>query len=150
MHHHTPMSPAARALAVAQRCAAEDVFTLVTDRLQSEPSVAFALSCGDEVAWSPELDIAVRMLSIARYGRPIDDGQLIWGLSERGSTHASVESGRRAVKECLAALNTSRQPFELLAHVHGDESLFCSQTSGQSPLEQLADALADEVRLVIR
>lgn len=141
------LSRAERALLLAQRCAAESVFSEVTSRLRSEPCVAFALVCGDSVDWSPETDIAVRMLSIAAYGRLVDHGHLIWGLKPSHVTAAAVESGLEAVTECVSMLKELHQPFEFLAHVEGQTSIKVNYRCDDenSPLSQLADALANEV-----
>lgn len=59
---------------------ARNNFLEVTSQIRREACVALALSCGPSVDWSPEVDIAVRLLSIARYRRPVDHGHLIWGM----------------------------------------------------------------------
>lgn len=101
MRYSKELNHAARALQVAQRCVAESVFSEVTNRLRNEPCVAFALTCDGFVDWSPEVDIAVRMLSIARYGRPVDHGHLIRGLEPHWVTSAAIESGLKAVAACI-------------------------------------------------
>lgn len=141
------LTRAQRALRTAQLCVAESVFQQVTDRLRSEPCVAFALVCGHSADWSPEVDIAVRLLSIARHGRPVDQGHLIWGLAPHQVRQPAVESGRKAVAACVSLLRDSGQPFEFLAHVEGNFSIeiHCEYRDAGSRFQQLADAIADEV-----
>ena len=67
-----------RTLSTAQHIVAEDDFWMVANCLRQHACVVFALSCVYSVDWSPEVDIAVRLLSIARYGHPVDQGELIW------------------------------------------------------------------------
>lgn len=140
-------SRAERALLIAQRCTAEIVFSEVTNRLRREPCVAFAFACDDLVDWSPETDIAVRMLSIVTYGRPVDHGRLIWGLERTDVTAAAVDLGLKAVTECMSILKEFHQPFEFLAHVEGQTSITVSYRGHDenAPLSRLADALANEV-----
>jgi hypothetical protein len=117
------LARAAQALRVAQRRCAEIVFSEVTSRLRREPCVAFAFACDDLVDWSPETDVAVRMLSIVKHGSSIDHGHLIWDLERTHVTQAAVESGLRAVAACVSRLKELRQPFEFLAHVEGQTSI---------------------------
>lgn len=142
------LSRAELALLEAQRCNTEIVFSRVTNRLRSEPCVAFAFACDVFQDWSPETDVAVRMLSIATRGRSIDHGQLISELERTLITPATIESGLRAVDECVEMLKSLHQPFEFLAHVEGQTSLqvHCYCDDGNLPLSQLADALANEAR----
>ncbi len=123
-------------------------FAEISNHLRSEPCVSFILVCDAWVDFSPELDVAVRLLSIAARNRPVDDGHLIWGLQDEWVTPASMESGRQAVIDSLARLRQSGLPFEFLAHVEGQleiEIHFGPDEAG-IPLRQIAEALADEVR----
>lgn len=125
----------------------EDVFTEVTDRLRDEPCVSFAFICEGWCDYSPELDVAVRLLSIAVRNRSVDHCRLIWGLNESLVTPETIASGKRAISECIGLLKDSGIPFEFLAHVEG-ESKIVSEYSPNSECtcwSRIADALADEV-----
>lgn len=125
----------------------EEVYTLVTSRLRDEPCVSFALSCHGWFDCSPELDVAVRLLSIAARNRPVDHNRLIWGLQDRFVTPTIIASGKQAVRECLGLLKSSGLPFEFLAHVEGESEIVSGYRldGDNSRWSQIADALADEV-----
>ena len=125
----------------------EDVFTQLIDRLREEPCVSFVLSCQRWFDYSPELDVAVRLLSIAARNRPVDHDRLIWGLQEGFVTPATIASGKRAISECIALLKSSGMPFEFLAHVEGESEIVSEySTDGEGPRwPWIANALADEV-----
>lgn len=129
-----------------------DLFADLTNRLRDEPCVSFALICEGWFDFSPEFDIAVRLLSIAARDRPVDHGRLIWGLQENLITPASMESGKQAVRECISRLNHSGVSFEFLAHVEGqlEIAVHFSPDEGSCSLRQLADALADEIGGLLR
>lgn len=123
-------------------------FAEISNHLRSEPCVSFVLVCAEWVDFSPELDVAVRLLSIAARNRPVDDGHLIWGLQDEWVTPASMESGKQAIIDSLSRLRQSGLPFEFLAHVEGQleiEIHFSLEEAG-FPLRKIAEALADEVR----
>ena len=92
--------------------------------------------------------MAVRLVSIARFGRTVENGPLIFGIDPRQVTPQSIKSGLPAVKNRVSLLKRSRQLFEFLAHVEGQHSIEVHFGPGDedSRLQQLADALADEVR----
>lgn len=59
------------------RVAQKGLLISAFDRLWGEPCVSFALACGELVDFSPTVDIAVRLLSIATLGGSVDDGRKI-------------------------------------------------------------------------
>lgn len=134
--------------AASRPTSAEDLFTIVTDRLREQPCVSFALICEGWFDYSPELDVAVRLLSIAARGRSVDHGRLIWEHHNRVMTPESIVAGQQTVTNCRELLKRSGVPFEFLAHVDGqtDITVSFSSVEDRSELSQLAEAVADEVR----
>lgn len=124
------------------------VFDEVTNRLRDEPCVSFVLACDGCFDCCPELDVGVRLLSIAARNRPVDHGRLIWGQQEHFVTPATIASGKRAVNECIGLLHRSGLPFEFLAHVEGESEIEiqCAPNEDNSQLLQIAEGLADDVR----
>lgn len=124
------------------------VFVKVTNRLRDEPCVSFVLACDGCFDCSPELDVGIRLLSIAARNRPVDHGHLIWGLQESFVTPVTIASGKRAVSECIELLKCSGLPFEFLAHVEGEAEIVIQFTPDEdsSQLLQIAEGLADDVR----
>lgn len=127
---------------------AEDLFTIVTNRLREQPCVSFALICEGWLDYSPELDVAVRLLTIAARGRSVDHGRLIWEHHNKVMTPESIAAGHQAVTDCREILKHSGVPFEFLAHVDGQTDITVSRGSvgDHSKLSHLAEAVADEVR----
>ncbi len=146
----TPSRPAG--LAAARQAVADEVRDRVIDRLSQEPCVSYILGIGDAVDWGPEVDIAVRMLQIDRYGCPLDEGRLNWRCPRARVTPQDSEAAQRAVAACADWLQQSGQPFEFLTHIEGQSSL----TRHPSPFAlaadrvMLSDAIADEVRCLTR
>lgn len=126
----------------------EEVFTQVTDRLRADSCVSFVLICEGWFDYSPELDVAVRLLSIAARGRSVDHGRLIGEHHNRVMTPESIVAGQQTVTNCRELLKRSGVPFEFLAHVDGqtDITVSFSSVEDRSELSQLAEAVADEVR----
>lgn len=123
-------------------------FDEVTNRLRDEPCVSFVLACDGCFDCCPELDVGIRLLSIAARNRPVDHGRLIWGLQESFVTPVTIASGKRAVSECIELLQCSGLPFEFLAHVEGesDIEIQCAPNEDNSQLLQIAEGLANDVR----
>lgn len=134
-------------LSHTRSCFGEDVYSQVTHRLRDEPCVSFAISCQGWFDYSPELDVAVRLLSIAARNRPVDNDRLIWGLQRVFVTPATIASATRAISECIGLLKHSGIPFEFLAHIEGESQIISeySPNGGSSRWSRIAEALADEV-----
>lgn len=124
------------------------VFDEVTNRLRDEPCISFVLACDGCFDYCPELDVGIRLLSIAARNRPVDHGRLIWGLQEHFVTPSTIASGKDAVRECVGLLQRSGLPFEFLAHVEGESRIEIqfSPDEDSSQLLQIAEELADDVR----
>jgi hypothetical protein len=147
MSHSTEKNRGQRVLKIAQECVQSRVFDEVTDRLRSEPCVCFVLNCGAFADYSPELDVAVRLASIAARDGFVDDGHFIWGLEPHEITTKTIESGRQAIADCVELLNESRIAFEFLAHVEGQATIDAHCGPGSClQLQQLLHFLGDEIR----
>ena len=148
MSRNSSDAPSSTTKAPSRPTSAEDLFTNVTDRLREQPCVSFALICEGWFDYSPELDVGIRLMSIATRNRPVDHGRLIWGLHESFVTPVTIASGKRAVSECIGLLKSSGMPFGFLAHVEGESEIETQFTPGDdsSQLRQIAESLADEVR----
>ena len=120
----------------------------MTDRLREQSCISFALICEEWFDYSPELDVAVRLLSVAARGRSVDHGRLIWEHHNQVMTPESIAAGTQTLMDCWELLTCSGVPFEFLAHVdgHTDITVSFSSVEDHSELSQLAEAVADEVR----
>lgn len=115
--------------------------------LRSHPCVSFAMSCDGRVHWSPELDVAVRLiLSVIDGGPPSD--QMIVDLNPRWIAPDRIEAGKRALADCISLLKRSGIPFTLLGHVHGQAKVEYQfiQDGKEFPISTIADAVAAEVK----
>ena len=148
MSRNSSDAPPSTTKAPSRPTSAEDLFTNVTDRLREQPCVSFALICEGWFDYSPELDVAARLLSIAARGRSVDYGRLIWEHQNKVMTPESIAAGQQTVTDCRELLKRSGVPFEFLAHVDGqtDITVCFSSVKDHSELSQLAEAVADEVR----
>jgi hypothetical protein len=124
------------------------VFDEVTNRLRDEPCVSFVLACDGCFDCCPELDVGIRLLSIAARNRLVDHGRLIWGLQEHFVTPSTIASGKDAIRECVGLLQRSGLPFEFLAHVEGESKIEIQFSSDEDSwqLLQIAEGLAEDVR----
>ncbi len=132
------------------RSAQEAIALNVYDRLLDEPCVSFVVSCGGCVEFAPATDIAVRLLSIATRGGTVDDGRLVRVFHESWITPAFIESGKRAIVDCVDWLHQCGQPFELLAHLEGQTNIevHVRRDTNEPRFRQLAHCLAQEVCLL--
>lgn len=147
MTHFTD-SRGSRALQVAQRVVAEQTYRDVISLLRDQPCVSIALSCCGLVFWSPDVDVAVRLMLLITDGGRIPEELSIPDATRNWATPQQIESGRRALQHCIAVLNGSGHPFTLLGHVYGQETIeYHFVPDGQrSAFATIADAAAEEVK----
>ncbi|MDB5348547.1 MAG: hypothetical protein JWP89_6924 [Schlesneria sp.] len=84
-------SRGSHALRAAQRSIAEQTYTRIISCLGDHPCVSFALSCCGFVHWSPELDVAVKLMQVVNYGDPTSADRLICDLHPSWITPERVE-----------------------------------------------------------
>lgn len=65
-------------------------------------------------------------------------------------TPDTIASGKDAVRECFGLLQRSGLPFAFLAHVEGETEIViqCAPEVDSSPLRQIAENLADDLRFL--
>jgi hypothetical protein len=126
--------------------AADQAFQLV-GQLDCQPALAYVVDFDSSCDYSPTLDIAVRLLASACQCFPVHDGRTIWSLLPGRPTQDEIAAAAQIVRDCIAALRASGEPFALLTHVHGQTEVqfhFGGQTWEQA-MESLKHTLSEEV-----
>lgn len=131
-----------------RRAEAEQTYTHVILCLRDHPCVSFALSYCGRVHWSPELDVAVRLMLLVTDGGLVPSDQMVVDVNPRWITPDRIEAGKRALADCISLLRSSGIPFTLLGHVHGQTKVEYQfmQNDQEFPLTTIADAVAAEVK----
>lgn len=145
-------SRGSRALRAAQRAMAEQTYRDVISRLRNHPCVSIALSCCGLVYWSPDVDVAVKLMLLVTDGGRIPEELLIADVNPNWITPQRLEAGESALQDCISQLKDSGHPFTLLGHVHGQRKVeyHFVPDSQRFALSTIADAAGEEVRCLGR